>query len=272
MPGPGDTTAEPLIDPTVAHTARVYNYLLGGTTNFEPDREAAKLAAKAVGGFEVATTSVRSNRVFLAQAVRYLAGEAGVRQFLDIGTGIPSADNAHEVALEARPDARVVYVDNDPIVLAHAHQLLPNEAPGSTAFVLGDLFRTDDLLAKAGKTLDLSEPVAVLLIAVLHHYDEASGCYDVVSHIMDAMPAGSYLAMTHLTDDMQTDEMRALAASVPQSARYRFTSRTRDEFARFFEGLELVEPGLVPIDQWRPDQWTMTPEGRYHYGAVGRKP
>jgi S-adenosyl methyltransferase len=261
----------PKIDPTVPHSARVYDYLLGGQTNFEADRKAAVAAGAAVGGIEVAQASVRSNRVFLGQVVRWLAGPAGMRQFLDIGTGIPNDDNVHAVALAVAPDARVVYVDNDPIVLAHAHQLL-NAAPDATAYIHGDLLQPETVLARAAERLDLDQPVAVVLNAVLHHVPERDDPYSVVARLMDGVASGSYLAMSHLTDDLQTEEMRALSQSVPSGARYTFAARSRADFERFFEGLELVEPGIVPIDQWRPDEWDITPEGRYHFGAVGRKP
>ena len=261
----------PKIDPTVPHSARVYDYLLGGQTNFEADRKAAVAAGAAVGGIEVAQASVRSNRVFLGQVVRWLAGPAGMRQFLDIGTGIPNHDNVHAVALAVAPDARVVYVDNDPIVLAHAHALL-NTAPDATAYIHGDLLQPETVLAQAAELLDLDQPVAVVLNAVLHHVPERDDPYSVVARLMDGVASGSYLAMSHLTDDLQTEEMRALSQSVPSEARYMFAVRSRADFARFFEGLELVDPGIVPIDQWRPDEWDITPEGRYHFGAVGRKP
>jgi len=261
----------PKIDPTVPHSARVYDYLLGGQTNFEADRKAAVAAGAAVGGIEVAQASVRSNRVFLGQVVRWLAGPAGMRQFLDIGTGIPNDDNVHAVALAVAPDARVVYVDNDPIVLAHAHELL-NTAPDATAYIHGDLLQPETVLAQAAELLDLDQPVAVVLNAVLHHVPERDDPYSVVARLMDGVASGSYLAMSHLTDDLQTEEMRALSQSVPSEARYMFAVRSRADFARFFEGLELVDPGIVPIDQWRPDEWDITPEGRYHFGAVGRKP
>jgi S-adenosyl methyltransferase len=261
----------PKIDPTVPHSARVYDYLLGGKTNFEADRQAAVAAGAAVGGIEVAQASVRSNRVFLGQVIRWLAGPAGIRQFLDIGTGIPNDDNVHAVALAIAPDARVVYVDNDPIVLAHAHELL-NAAPDATAYIHGDLLQPEAVLARAAELLDLDQPVAVVLNAVLHHIPEGDDPYSVVARLMDRVVSGSYLAMSHLTDDLQTEEMRALSQSVPSDARYMFAARSRADFTRFFEGLELVEPGIVPIDQWRPDEWDITPEGRYHFGAVGRKP
>jgi S-adenosyl methyltransferase len=271
-PRNGRLPETPAIDPQVAHSARVFDYLLGGVTNFEADRQAAAAAAASVGGIEVAQSSVRSTRVFLGQVIRYLAGEAGIRQFLDIGTGIPNADNVHAVALAAAPDARIVYVDNDPIVLAHAHELLGDPDDGRTAYVHCDLRNPDAVLEQAGETLDLDQPVAVVLSAVLHHVPDSEDPHAIVATLMDRVAPGSYLAMSHLTDDMQSDEMRGLTRSVPSTARYVFAARSRAEFGRFFDGLDLVEPGIVPIDRWRPGEWPIPPEGRYHYGAVGRKP
>jgi hypothetical protein len=269
----GERASEPAaIDPEVAHAARVFDYLLGGVTNFEADRRAAGAAAAAVGGIDVARASVRSTRVFLGQVIRYLAGEARIRQFLDMGTGIPNADNVHAVALAVAPDARVVCVDNDPIVLAHAHELLGDRTDGDAAYLHCDLRDPDAVLEQAGETLDLDRPVAVVLSAVLHHMPDSEDPHAVVATLMDRVCSGSYLAMSHLTDDMQTDEMAGLAQSVPSSARYVFAARSRVEFGRFFDGLDLVEPGIVPIDQWRPDEWPSPAEGRYHYGGVGRKP
>jgi trans-aconitate methyltransferase len=271
-PQDGPTSEAPEIEPDVAHSARVFDYLLGGVTNFEADRQAAAAGAASVGGIDVARASVRSTRVFLGQVVRYLAGEAGIRQFLDVGTGIPNAGNVPAVALSVAPDARVVCVDNDPIVLAHAHELLGDPHGGGAAYVHCDLYEPKTVLAQAGETLDLGRPVALVLSAILHHVPDEDDPYGIVATLMAGVAPGSYLAMSHLTDDMQTENMRALAQSVPSSARYRFAARSRAEFARFFDGLDLVEPGIVPIDRWRPDDWPIAPEGRYHYGGVGRKP
>jgi trans-aconitate methyltransferase len=265
-------TGQPKIDTSVAHEARVYDYLLGGTTNFDVDREAAVRAGAAVGGIDVARASVRSNRAFLGQVVRYLAGEAGIRQFLDIGTGIPNEDNVHRVAQQAAPDARIVYVDNDPIVLAYAHQLLEGTAAGATVFIQGDLHDPDAIVEQASATLDFDRPVAVLLNAVLHHFPDSDDPHSIVARLVDAVSSGSYLAVSHLTNDMQTEEMAALARSVPTQARYLFAARTHAEVSRLFDGLELVEPGVVSIDRWRPDAPGAPDEGRYHYGGVGRKP
>ena len=260
------------IDSTVAHEARVYDYLLGGTTNFEVDRKAAVRAGAAVGGIEVARASVRSNRLFLKQVVRYLALEAGVDQYLDIGTGIPNDDNAPAVAQATLPSARVVSVDNDPIVLAHTHALLKSTREGATDFFEADLRHPGDIVRQAKSTLDLRRPVAVLLLAVLHHVPDADDPYEIVAQLMKALPSGSYLALTHLTGDVLTEETDALARSVPKDAPYAFAVRSLVQVGRFFEGLELVAPGIVPIDQWRPDEPDAPYEGRFHYGAVARKP
>ena len=263
------------IDTTVAHEARVYDYLLGGTVNFEVDREAAMRAAAAVGGIETARASVRGNRTFLAQAVRYLVTEAGIRQFLDIGTGIPSADNVADVAHTLAPDARVVYVDNDPIVLAYAHELLRSTPEGTAAYIEGDLREPEDILRRASATLDLDEPVGLILVAVLHHITDDQDPYGLVARLVDALASGSYLVVTQLASDLHREGMTALSQSVPDQARYSFAGRSYDEVARFFEGLELVDPGLVPIDQWRPEDLPEPPDPArpaWHYGAIGRKP
>jgi hypothetical protein len=176
------------------------------------------------------------------------------------------------VALSVAPDARIVCVDNDPIVLAHAHELLGDRTDGNTAYLHSDLLEPDAILERAGETLDLDAPVAVVLSAVLHHLPDSVGPHAIVATLMDGVASGSYLAISHLTDDMQTDEMAAMTRSVPSSARHVFAARSRAEFSRFFDGLDLVEPGIVPIDQWRPGEWPIPAEGRYHYGGVGRKP
>jgi len=170
--GKGNNHWDPLIDTTVAHPSRMYDYLLGGVDHFAVDREAVDAAADAVGGMENARATVRANRVFLVRAVRWLAAQ-GVRQFLDIGTGIPTMENVHQVAQEAAPESRIVYVDNDPIVLAHAHTLLKSTAEGATAYVYGDLRDPEPILTEAARTLDLGRPVAVILVAITHFFPDA---------------------------------------------------------------------------------------------------
>lgn len=269
--GPGGSPAE--IDITTPHAARVYDYLLGGTTNFEADRQAAQHAVEAVGGIDNARADVRSNRDFLARAVEWLATEAGVRQFLDVGTGIPSDDNTHAVAQRVAPESRIVYVDNDPIVLAHAHELLKSTPAGTASYVSGDLREPDAILEEAARTLDLTEPVGLVLVAILHFMRDEDDPYRIVARLLEALPAGSHLVVSHLANDIHTDEMSELSDRLNQSVRETFVLRNHDQVSRFFDGLELVEPGLVRVDQW-PTPRPPTPgawQPRF-YGGVGRKP
>ncbi len=268
-----DRPAPDGLDTTIASAARVYDYLLGGTDNFPIDREVAEASGVAIGGIGRARAAVRSNRVFLAAAVRYVV-EAGVRQFLDIGSGLPNQANVHEVAQRAAPDSRIVYVDNDPIVLAHAHTLLDSTPEGTTAYINGDLHDPKNVLLRAEATLDLSEPVAVMLVSMLHFFHDTEDPYGLVAQLMNAASPGSYLVISHLTADFEPEKMRAVAESPGDKAEYEFILRSHDEVGRFFQGLELVGPGLASMDQWLPPG---TPSGlhrwaRTFYGAVGRKP
>ncbi|HET8621393.1 MAG TPA: SAM-dependent methyltransferase [Acidimicrobiales bacterium] len=272
---PSGPKGDPLVDTSVAHPARVYDYLLGGTVNFAVDREAAVHATAAIGGVDVAKAIVRANRDFLGVIVRYLAAEVGIRQFLDIGTGIPTGDNVHEVAQRAVPEARIVYVDYDPIVLAHAHQLLESTPEGATAYVHGDLRDPEPILAQAAATLDFGEPIALVLIGVLHFIRDTEDPYGIVARLMEAMPSGSYLAISHLAGDVQATEMAEMAERYDDSVDEAMIVRSHAEVSRFFDGLELVGPGVVTIDRWEasatdtdpPEGWVMPV-----YGAVGRKP
>jgi hypothetical protein len=271
-----DPEVPPGIDTSVAHVARVYDYLVGGTNNFAVDREVAVRSAASVGGVDNARADVRSNREFLGRAVRWLVEKAGIRQFLDIGTGLPNADNVHAVAQQTAPDCRIVYVDNDPLVLAHAETLLESNPEGAAAFITGDLREPDNLLLRAEATLDMDEPVALMLISLLHLIPDAEDPYGIVARLVDALPSGSYVALSHLAKDVRADEMEALSkvpGAVEQEVTYTFTMRTRSEVERFMDGLDLVEPGLVLVNEWRPDP-TMTASNRLacFYAAVGRKP
>jgi hypothetical protein len=260
------------IDPTVAHSARMYDYLLGGSTNFEVDRATVDRATVAVGGIDNARASARANRAFLARAVRYLAGEAGVRQFLDIGTGIPGSDGRHADPQHVAPDARVVYVDNDPIVLAHAHTLLTTTPEGATAYIDGDLRDPEGVLAGAKETLDLSRPVAVVLGLVLHLVPDRDDPHGVVARLVDALPSGSYLAVSHVTSEALPREVGEMAGQLERAADGAFVTRDRGEIRRFFDGLEIIEPGLVPIERWRPDGAGAKPRWlSATYGGIGRK-
>jgi hypothetical protein len=268
----------PEIDTNVAHAARVYDYLLGGTHNFAVDRAAAHAQLEAMGQeLEESRTDIRANRSFLGRAVRYLATEVGVRQFLDLGTGIPNEDNVHAVAQEAAPDARIVYVDNDPVVLAHAHTLVKSTPEGAAAYIDGDLTDPPTVLKRAGATLDLTRPVAVLLVSLLHLVPDEADPYRIVAGYVDALPSGSYLVVTQLTKDIRPEAMARLEQSAPPDARYAFVMRSHAEVSRFFTGLELVDPGVVTVDAWHPDEPADEParadaDPIPFYCGVGRKP
>jgi len=261
----------PEINTGVAHPARVYDYILGGKDNFAADRAAGDAVAEAM---PAARFMARANRAFLGRAVRYLAMEAGIRQFLDIGTGIPTADNTHEVAQAVAPDSRVVYVDNDPIVLAHARALMTSDPAGATAFIQADLRDPDKILADPAlrRTLDLGEPVALMLIAILMYIRDEENPWGLVSALVDALPPGSYLTISHPTADFSPDEVGGAVAATEESG-IPFTTRTRAEVAAFFDGLDLVDPGVVPVLAWHPDGYVPPdPRAAYYYGAMGRKP
>ncbi|MBO0806596.1 MAG: SAM-dependent methyltransferase [Nocardiopsaceae bacterium] len=235
-------------DTSVPHPARVYDALLGGKDNFAADRATADDLLRA---FPAIAEATRSNRRFLKRAVTYLAEEAGIRQFLDIGTGLPSANNTHEVAQRHAPESRVLYVDNDPLVLVHAQALLTSAEPGRTGYVEADLREPRKVLSHAADLLDLSQPVAVMMIAVLHLTTDDDHPHQIVKTYMDATVPGSYLAMTHLADDLNPEMLEAARIFVEQSDT-QGKLRGHAEFARFFDGLELIEPGVVPANEWRP--------------------
>lgn len=265
-PNPSD---DPVIDTTVAHQGRVYDYLAGGSAHFEVDREAARVQASAYGGEERARRDIRANRDFIGRAIRYLAGEAGIRQFLDVGTGIPNQDDLHGVAQQTASDARMVFVDNDDTVLAHAHELMKSTPEGIARFVKGDFYDPPTVLAEAARTLDLATPTALMLVALLHLHGDELHPYETVRTYLDALPSGSYLVVTHLSTDIDpeaTEGLRRAAEGV--GADYGFALRSKADFARFFEGLELVEPGIVPVTSWRTDVDFVAP----FWSAVGRKP
>ncbi|MEV6345533.1 SAM-dependent methyltransferase [Actinoplanes sp. NPDC051851] len=256
-------------DTTVAHPARVYNYWLGGKDNFAADREAGERAVTA--GAKI-LPGVRANRAFLRRAVRHLAGEAGIRQFLDIGTGLPSAGNTHQVAQEVAPESRVVYVDNDPIVLAHARALLTGEA-GTTDYVDADARDTGKILEQASRTLDFDKPVAVLFLMILQYIPDADDPTGIVHDIMQAMPPGSYLAHSDTALDVSADANVVRSADklnerMPTTQNLRTTTR----LATYYAGLDLVEPGLVQLPQWRPDEEVDPTLILSAYCGVARKP
>jgi len=259
-----------LIDRDSAQAARVYDYLLGGVDHFAVDRQAAERMYASAGGLDLARRRVRANRDFLGRAVRYLAGEAGIRQFLDLGCGIPNADNVHGVAQRVAPDARIVYVDHDPVVLAHAHTLKHSSAEGATTFIYGDLRDHEGILAKAAETLDFKQPMAVVMVGVLHHFRDDEQPEDLVRSYLDAVQPGSYLVLENVGKESEdVAKVGEVMKDLPDAA-FTLVPRTRAEMERFFEGTELVEPGIVFVDNWHPDGPLPDYETRHPCG-IGRK-
>jgi hypothetical protein len=255
-------------DTSVAHQARIYDYWLGGKDNFAVDRAAGD---KALAEYPHLVKAVRANRAFLVRAVRFLAGENGIRQFLDIGTGIPTANNTHEVAQGIAPESRIVYVDNDPVVLLHAQALLTSNREGACAYVDADFRNPHKILAEAGKVLDLSQPTALMLLGILQLIPDEDDPFTVVSTLLDALPSGSYLAITHPAGDIDSRSLKAAAVLDTLSAERR-SLRPRDEIIRFFDGLELVPPGLVQVSKWRPESEVQAATPASRWAGVGRKP
>jgi S-adenosyl methyltransferase len=258
----------PMLDTSVAHQCRIYDYWLGGKDNFAVDREAGDRALELHPNI---IQGVRANRAFLVRAVQYLAGEIGIRQYLDIGTGLPSANNTHEVAQKIAPDSRIVYVDNDPVVLLHARTLLTSKPEGVCAYLSADAREPESILAEAARTLDFTRPVALMMLGVLQLIPDEDGAYQVVATLMDAVPSGSYLVICHPAGDMNPGVKRAAALLDTLSVEKR-AMRSHDEVARFFDGLDMVEPGLVPVAKWRPESEMAAAAPASRWAGVGRKP
>jgi S-adenosyl methyltransferase len=258
------------IDTTVPHSARIWNYWLGGKDNYEVDRAAGDQFRKVYPGI---VDEARAVRYFLARAVRYLAGEANVRQFLDIGTGLPTVDNTHEVAQRVNPACRIVYVDNDPLVLAHARALLTSTPEGTTAYLHADLREPKKILAEAAKTLDFAQPIALVLSGIVGHIVDDDEASSIVRQLVDGLPSGSYLMLqdgTTLSNASKANE-EALE-DYNQSGAVPYKLRDPEQIVGFFHGLELVEPGVVPIPQWRPDVAPITASTEVNgFGGIGRK-
>jgi S-adenosyl methyltransferase len=267
LPAPEEEQPQANVDTGVAHIARVYNYWLGGKDNFAADREAAEVV---ITSYPTVLASVRAQREFLGRAVSYLAGEAGIRQFLDIGTGLPSANNTHEVAQRAAPRSRIVYVDKDPIVLAHARALLASSPEGATAYLDADLRNAGAILAEAADLLDFSEPVAVMLIGILHCVPDSDDPAGIVNRLLAAVPPGSYLVIAHPASDIHAGQIGTATNQFNQVMAEPVTLRTHAQVARFFDGLDLVEPGLVQLHRWRAVPADPGVE-LANYGGVARK-
>jgi hypothetical protein len=278
MNGDPADTGEPQVDLQLdrPHPARVYDYLLGGKDNFAADRAAAQAGLEANPNSRIPP---RENRAFLRRVVRYLARDAGITQFLDIGTGIPTSPNVHEIAQHADPQARVVYVDNDPIVLAHARALLTSGPVGETAYIDADVRDVDRILSSADlrQTLDMNRPVGLLLLAVMHFIGDEDDPWDLAARLLAELPAGSYLALSHLTGDFDPAAWRGVAAVFRRSG-VTMQVRPLTDVERFFTGLDLVDPGVVSLPRWRPDSNDLGQPGQPTdaavsvYGGLGRKP
>ncbi|MEU2616175.1 SAM-dependent methyltransferase [Micromonospora sp. NPDC007271] len=258
------------IDASVPHSARIYDYWLGGKDNFAADRAVAEALATAIPTIRAMAAE---NRHFVHRVARYLVGQAGVRQFLDIGTGIPTRPNLHEVAQQIAPETRVVYVDNDPIVLVHARALMISTEQGRSEYIHADLREPEKILQDPALTgtLDLDQPVALTLIAILMLLADTDDPWGKVRVLMDALPSGSYVAITHPTGDFDPE---AMAAAVSSAAKGGMTlvPRSRAEVARLFDGWELIEPGIVPVMAWQPDNAPSDPHAAYYWAGVARKP
>jgi S-adenosyl methyltransferase len=260
------TTDDAGIDTSVPHSARIWNYWLGGTDNYPVDQAAGdQFGAIYPGIVDIA----RADRAFLGRVVRYLAGPAGVRQFLDVGAGLPTAVNTHEAANQVTPDARTVYVDNDPLVVAHAAALLASGPPSRTYFVNASMGDPDLVLREAASRLDLTQPVGLTLMGVLGHVTDYAEAKSIVTGLLAGLPSGSYLA---INDSIDTSEALEQALRVYEaSGAVPYRTRSRAEFTAYFDGLELVEPGVVLVDDWRPDPGVLRGPEIPQLGAVGRK-
>ncbi|HYU84573.1 MAG TPA: SAM-dependent methyltransferase [Kribbellaceae bacterium] len=263
--------APPGIDTTIPHSARMYDWWLGGKDNFASDRQLGEMFVQAIPTIR---TMAQENRAFMHRSTRYLVNQ-GIDQFLDIGTGIPTKPNLHETAQELNPEARVVYVDNDPIVLVHARALMVSDERGRTEYIHADLMEPDKILADGAllNTLDLSRPVGLMLIAVLMLLADEDDPWGKAKTLMDALPSGSYVAITHPGQDFDPEAMANIVAAA-QQGQMTVVPRVRDDVAKFFADWELVDPGVTPVMAWRPEDGEMpeNPNAAYYWAGVARKP
>ena len=260
----------PDIDTSKPQSARFWNYLLGGKDNYPVDRDAAEQILALI---PTLANSARAERGFLIRAVRYLAGEAGIRQFLDIGTGLPTANNTHEVAQAVAPECRIVYVDNDPLILAYARALLNSTPQGATDYIHADLREPDTILREAARTLDFTQPIALMLLGVVNYIVDTDQAHMVVNRLLDAVPSGSYLALSHPTAEVHGEAMHEAMRLWNERGGTPVVARSRDEITQFFGRLQLLEPGVVSDSLWRPDPTQLrTPAAVSDFCGVGRKP
>jgi len=262
------SSQKPRIDTSVPHSARVWNYWLGGKDHYPVDRT---VGDQVMAMFPDITRLARADRAFLGRAVRYLAGEAGIRQFLDVGTGLPTANNTHQVAQAIAPESRVVYVDNDPLVLVHARALLTSTPEGVCDYIDADLRDVDKILSTAAKTLDFTQPVALMLLGIVGQIPDSDNPQSVIKRLMEPMPSGSYLA---LSDGINTSETFTEAVRhYNENSANTYHLRSPEQIAGFFDGLELVEPGVVELTRWRPEATPFPDPGEVPgMCGVARKP
>ncbi len=258
------------IDTSVVHSARFWNYLLGGKDNFQVDRDVAEQIICLIPDFR---DTVRGERKFLGRAVRYLAGEVGVRQFLDIGTGLPTANNTHEVAQAVAPESHIVYVDNDPIVLVHARALLTSTPEGLTDYIQADLRDPDLILREAARTLEFTRPVALMLLGIVNFITDDAEAHALVDRLLDALPSGSYLVLSHPSGVLHGEAVEEAMRLWNDSGAAPIVARSPQQLTRFFDHLELLEPGVVSCPLWRPDPIEVGhPVEGFHFCGIGRKP
>jgi O-methyltransferase involved in polyketide biosynthesis len=260
----------PVIDKTVPHSARIWNYWLGGKDNYEVDRMAGD---QFIQMFPDIAVIARAARAFMGRAIRYLAAEEGIRQFLDVGTGLPVFESTHEIAQRIAPQSRVVYVDNDPVVLLHAETLLLSSPEGATDYIDADMRDPERIVEEAAKTLDFSRPIAIVFMGVLGHISDDDEAASIVRRLLDAVPSGSYLVVADGTNVVHGDQGEAAQEEYNESGAEPYTLRSPEQIARFFDGLELVEPGLVTVPRWRPEPTIFgEPPELDQLGGIGRKP
>ncbi len=270
-PGPEETdgTAGTAIDTTVPHSARIWNYWLGGKDNYAVDRQAGE---QTIAVLPEIVDIARASRQFLARVVRYLAADAGIRQFLDIGTGLPTVNNTHQVAQQVAPESRVVYVDNDPLVLVHARALLTTSPEGATDYIEADARDVDTILKGAAATLDFTRPVALTMLGILPFIGDDNEAKAIVTRLLAAVPTGSYLAVTHSTSEVSGERVIEAVRQWNQVAPTPYRLRSPEQIAAFFEGLELIEPGVVPCPRWRPERGNVgNVQDMDEFCALGRK-
>jgi hypothetical protein len=260
----------PDIDTSVPHSARVWDYWLGGKEHYPADREAGDQICAVMPGI---VDTARAVRAFLVRAVRYVVGEEGIRQLLDIGTGLPTVNNTHAVAQSTAPECRIVYADNDPLVLAHARALLTSKPEGVTDYIDADLRDPDTILREAARTLDFNRPIALMLLGILNHIMDTEESYAIVNRLLDALPSGSYFVMSHFTSLIDTEIVeRGMRIYNESGGTPPVRGRSRHELLRYFDQVELLEPGLVSVSQWRPAASDLgAPSPVYEFCGVGRK-